>query len=388
MKVQREQVHSDQSGRVAGIVTTFLLFICILSVAFYTYMKSINASASPQDILQILQLAGSRTVKEAQVQYSFDYDSRGKPVFALYDGYIVKCSNDGILALDRNGAVVWSEGLAFNKPMIKTNGKQLLAADIGGTDIYIIDGSTVKWRERLDAAILNADIGEDGYVTVVTTAKRDNNEVRVFEPHGTELFRKIIANDFAVSAVVTPSEHMLAISSISTGAVGAYSKYKFYDIQGKDLAEQSFEENGELLPLFWYNHDGSLFAAGDRSAAYMDKSGKTVWEKQFTNVVGAGPVGNRYLAVAAEDHEGVRLALYTKDGQEFSSGRLSEKPIGLASMKGIIGVYSYDTVHFYNEKCENIARYSSGSSVQQIGFFDRQQVVVITDHQVSVISIN
>lgn len=384
----QEQVKSEPAGRTAGIVTALLLFICIISVAFYSYLKSVNPLADAKDILQALKGAGGDAVKEAQVQYSFAYDSGEKPSFEIYSDYIVKCGSGGIWFLDKKGEVIWSESIVLNKPMVKTNGTQLLAADIGAGDIYVIEGRSIHWSERLDASILNADISEDGYVTVVTSSKRDNNEIRVYDPHGVELFRKIIANDFAVSAYVAPSEKILAVSGISTGAVGAYSNYKFYDLEGKALASQAFEASGELLPIFWYNKDDSLFAAGDRAAAYLDKDGKIIWEKQFKSVAGASPVGSKLLAAAVESDGGSQLKIYTATGQELASCKLQGKPRGLTAFRGNIAVNTYNTVYFYNDRFKNIGKYSSDSHIRQVYFFDRQQAAVIKDNGITVINIS
>lgn len=387
MKILREQMKSESVSRTSGIVTALLLFLCIISVAFYTYQKSLNPSASLKDLLQIFQGAGSSVVKEAHVQYSFDFDSRENPVFAVYSNYIVKCSSEGIWFLNKKGEVVWSESIAFNKPIIKTNGSQLLAADIGAGGICVFGDKSIRWRDKLDASIQNADISEDGYVTVITSSKRDNNEIRVYDPNGVELFRKIIANDFAVSAYIAPSEKMLAVSGISAGTVGAYSNYKFYDLDGKELAGQAFDTSGELLPIFWYNNDDSLFAVGDRAVASLDKAGKVIWEKQFKSVAGAAPAGNKCLAAAVESDEGSQLKLYTTAGQELSSCSIQGKPGGLTAVRGIIAVNTYDAVYFYNEKCENIGKYSADSHIQQIYFFDKQQAAVISEGVVTVINI-
>lgn len=388
LRMPQEQNKTESAGRLTAIVTALLLFICVISVAFYTYMKSGNPSASPKDILMALQGAGSNAVKEAQVQYSFDFESRDKPVIALYSDYIVKCSSGGIWFLDKKGEIVWTESLSFKKPILKSGGTRLLVADIGAGDICVLDGRSILWRDRLDVSILNADISEDGYVTVITSSKRDNNEIRVYDPHGVELFRKIIANDFAVTALIAPSEKILAVSGISAGAAGAYSNYKFYDLEGKELSGQTFEASGELLPIFWYNKDGSIYAAGDRAAAFVDKAGKVIWEKQFKSVTGASPVGSKSLAVAVESGEGAELKLYSSAGQELASCKLQGKPGGLTAVSGSIAVYTYDSIYFYNNKCKNVGKYSSNSHIQRVYFFDRHQVAVITDNTVTIINIS
>ena len=388
MKMPQEQTKWGTGGNAASVLTALVLFICIISVAYYAYIKSINPSATPKDLLQILAGSQVNVVKDAQVQFEFDFDSKERSEFAIYNDYIAKCSISGIWLLDKKGETVWSESMSLNKPIIKANGAQLLVADIGASDIFVVDGKAIRWRDKLDAPILNADISEDGYVTVIVASKRYNNEIRVYDPYGVELFRKIIANDFAVNAGIAPNEQTLAVSGIGTGSYGAYSDYKFYDFNGNDPVAQTFEASGELLPLYWFNSDGSLFAAGDRAVASLDKAGKVIWEKQFTKVSGACLAGDKRFAVTAESSEGVQLVLFDTKGTELASGKLAFKPRRMTAVKGAVAVFTSNTVYFYNDRCISISKYSSDSQIQQVYYFNRQLAAVITNDTVTVISIN
>jgi hypothetical protein len=374
-------------GRAAGIITTLLLFLLIISVAFFSYQRSLDPSIGMREAIKALSDKEGKKVRDADVLYSFSFDSRETTVFAPYKELLVKCSKSGIMFLDKNGSIVSSESLSYANPMLKTNGDQLLAADIDATELCIFDDISVSWQDKTDTAILNADISQNGYVTVITSAKRDNNTIRVYEPHGVELFRKIIANDFAVSACVSPSKKYLTLSAISTGAVGPFSRYKFYDMEGKELAGLSFDASGELLPLFWYNRDDSLFAAGDSAAGNIGRDGKLVWQENFTRVAGAGPAGNGMLAVAAQTEEGAYLNIYAADGSKHASTELQITPAGLEAIRGRICVYNENTVFFFDEKGNNTSKYNTGKRIRQVCLFSKTQAAVITDGEVTVLGI-
>ncbi|HEX2946331.1 MAG TPA: DUF5711 family protein [Clostridia bacterium] len=387
MRLQPEQENRQPGGRITGLVSALLLCLCIITIAFLTYQKSMNPGSSLKDLLQKFTFSNVGSVKAAQKEYSFEFDKNENATFAIYGEYIVKCSSSGVWFMDRTGEVVRAENIAFNNPVIKKNGSYLLIADLGSSEICVLDDKGIRWRQKLDEPVLNADISGEGYVTAVTSAKRDNNIIRVIEPHGIEMFQIVIANDFAVSAGISPSGENLAVSAISTGAAGVYSHYHFYDMKGKDLAELSFDASEEILPLFWFFDKSRIFAAGDRSVAAFDATGKVIWEKQFSNLAGAEISSGKRLAVAAEGDKGYMLELFNADGKVYSSGSLEEKPKGLSTYKGIIAVTSADKVYFYNEKCRNISRYEAGAPVSQVYFLSRQQAVVITDHEVTIVNL-
>lgn len=387
MKLQNGD-RSQISGGIGTVITAILLSLCVILFAIYTYQKSIDHSLTPKSFFEQLGSQKSEDVKEAQLLYSFNYDPKDKPVFAIYKDYIVKCSSSGLWFLDKTGEVVWSESITFFNPSIKVNGAYLLVFDMGSLNICVIKDKEVVWKEKLDEEIVNADIGKDGAVAIITESKRDNNEVRVFNSGGIEVFRKIIANEFAVTAGFSPSSNVLAVSMLTAATSEVYTEYKFYDMKGNDLFKLSFEESSEILPMFCFNIDKSLFVFGDTALAYADKTGKVIWEKQFTNVFGAYPSGNRTIAAAVNDQKQDKLILYDTAGNEVGSCELNSVPDAVCAIKGLIAVNIHDKVCFYNSNCKNVAWYSSDTLIQKVFLFSKHQAVIITNNNVLVVSIS
>ncbi len=375
-------------GGIGTVITAILLSICVILFAYYTYEKSLNHSLTPKSFFEQLRAPESEEVKEAQVLYSFDYDFKEKPVFTVYKDYIVKCSSSGIWFLDKTGEVVWSESISYFNPIVKTNGNYLLVFDTGSLSVCVIKDKAVIWREKLDEEIINADISKDGSVTIITESKRDNNEVRVFNPGGIEIFRKIIANEFAVSAGISPSSDLLAVSLLTAEASEVHTNFKFYDMKGNDLSSLSFQEPSEILPVFCFNNDKSLFAFGDSVLAYIDRTEKISWKKQFTRIMGASSSGDKRIAVAVKEPKGNRLILYDTNGKEVSFCALQSEPDAICSVKGMIAVNAQDTVYFYNGECKNIAQYSDNTLIQKVFLLSRHQAVIITSDNILVLNID
>jgi len=350
-------------------------------------MKSEYPSATIKDLPNFFRVIRNETVKEAEVLYSFKFESTSNPVFALYGDYIVKLDSGGIWFLDKKGQVIWSKPIAMGDPILKVNGSKLLAADAGSGEIYVLEGRSVVWEDKADEAILNADINKKGYVTVVTESKSYNNEIRVYDPYGIELIRKVIANAFVVSALVSPSGKTLVVSGISAGTTAAYSNYKIYDLEGNELLSASFSESGEMLPVFWFGND-NIFAAGDRAVALLDKENGIVWEKQFDNIAGAAPYKSNGMVAAAKDDEGYRLVLISASGEELATCRLEEKPAGLNVTEGLIAVNANNTVNFFNNNMAGLCKFTTNRKVDRVLLIDRHKAVIMTGNEAFVVNIN
>lgn len=386
MNLPEGSVNHRPAGGKSGVVMAILLFLAVISVAFFTYLNSQDIDIKKASLGQ-LAAGMNGSAKEAEILYDLPFDSREHPAFSVFKDFILKVSKDGIRLLDKKGSEILTETTPLNNPVARTNGKAFLVADTGGQNVYVADENGILWKDALDVNIRNADISRDGYVTLVTDSKRYKNEVRVYDTNGLELFRSIIANDFAVAAKISPSSKQMVINSINTDGVRAATGLKFLDMKGADLGAVSLDSRDSLFPAIIYSRAGDLFAIGDKAILCLDKDRETKWELEFSNVTGACVTdGGKLVAVAAGDG-GKELTVYSAAGKELAACNVDggAKSVGVGG--GLIAVGTQKEVFIYNEKCRLVGKYASKYDITDVYFFSRQQAAVVTKNQVTVISI-
>ena len=383
-----EEIRNNQpTGRKTGVIMAILLFLAVVSVAFFTYLNSQNIDIRTVSISQLFSGISDGQVKTSEAIYDIPYDSREHSAFSVYRDLLVKYSKDGIRLLDKKGAEVLTETMPLNKPLARTNGKELLIADIGGQDVYVLKEDGIIWKDKLDVSIINADISREGYVTIVTSSKRYNGEVRVYDTHGIELFRSIIASKFAVSAKISPSSGQMAVDSINTTGIKASTSIRFYDMNSVDLGEKSLEASDSIFPSIFYTDTDELFAVGDKSIISFDKDRNILWEKKSEGISSACLTSGKRLAAVINEDSGTKLAIYSSSGNELAACPLDRGIINVNAGGGVIAVSTLRNIYFYNEKCRNIGKYTSKSDITDVYFFNRQQAAVVTRNQVSIIGI-
>lgn len=383
-----EVAKNRPTSRKTGIIMAILLFLAIISVALFTYLNSQNTDIMAVSLGQLVAGIRGAEVKAAKELYNISFDPGEHPAFSVYRDYLVKCSKDGIRLLDKKGVEVWTEAIPLNKPLARTNGKELLIADIGSQDIYVLKEDGILWKDRLDVSIINADISSEGFVTLVTSSKRYKSEVRVYDTHGIELFRSIIANNFVVSAKISPSSRQMAVDSLKTTGIKAGTIIKFFDLNGVDLGEKNLEASDSVFSSIFYPDSGELFAVGDKSVIGFDKDRNLSWEKKFASVSSACLTNGKRLAAVVNEGSGIKLAVYSTSGKELAACPVDGNTKCVNAGGGLIAVSNLREISFYNEKCRNIGKYTSKSDITDVYFFNRQQAAVVTRNQVTVISIN
>lgn len=388
--INAEDEMQSSPGKKGNLIMAILLFLIVLSIAFFAYLKSHKMDLSEVSLQQLLSGKSTELELLKENLYEFSYDPKEHPVFNVYKEYIVKCNSDGIWYLDKKGQEVWSLGIPLTKPIVKTNGSYLLVADMGGRDVYVLDGKNVYWNDKTEQNIINAEINENGYISVVTASEYYNGEVRVYDNHGIELFRKGIANEFVVTAKIDPSQDQMVINLINPSGAKSNSYFKFYDMYNMnsgELGKIEMPADKGLYPLIWFTNGGSVFAAGDTSIVFMDKDRNMKWEKTYSRVGSVCIMGGKRLAAAVEDKDGHKLEVISVNGQEFSSATLDSEAFNINSSGGIVAVNTTREVDFFNERCRNIGKYVSKSDIEYVLFFNKGQVAIVTKGGIVVVDI-
>ena len=383
-----EQPLAEPSGKRSSVLMAAILFITIAAIAAFGYIKSQGIELKNIDVRQFLSGNNKvRLLNETSSITEIPYDSKEHPVFGIHMDYIVKCTRDGIWLLDKKGREIWSVGVPLSNPLIKTNGKDLLVVDIGGKDIYVINGKNVRWNDKTDETIQNAEIAENGFVTVITSSKLYNGVVRVYDKHGIELSQSTIANDFAVTAKIAPSGKQMVINLINASNAKSYTYLKFFDLNETEPVKKDMPQGKGLYPFVWFSGEDSIYTAGNTSIAYMDKDGNIIWEKQFSKIASACITGSKRLAAAVVNGNVIDLKVFTPAGEEYASAQLEGEVLNINSFGGIISVNTGSKASFMTEKCKNIGEFDTRSDIKEVFFFNKQQAAVVTKSYVAVVDL-
>lgn len=394
----------EPSGRT-GIIVFFLLFIVVICLAAFVYMRSKDidiANVRIKDTFSDLLGAKGKSVEEEKPTI-IEYDIKDHPTFYAYGNVLIKCTRDYVKGLDRKGKEVWSVATAANNPLVKTNGNELLVTDIGGKEIYVIKGKSISWTAKLEENILNAHISKDGYVTIVNEARGYRGQVRVFDSSGIEMFKRFVAQNFVLSAEVSPSGGQFLINYIDASGIKAGSYVDFFDVKElmsgrKEPVAGMMLDDEDIFPFVWQMKDDSLFAVGCSTVVYIDKKRDKKWVGKYEKIYSSGIIQDKYLILAATgtgssgetDSSGVsssRISILSEEGNETASYPIKEEVKNIQAYDDMIAANTGREVHFINAKGKLVSKYSFKSDVLNVYFLSRLEAAVVTRNNVEIIKI-
>lgn len=398
MTLSEGNSNTGQGNKKLSIIMFILLLLVIVGVAFFVYLKSQNIDIRNINLKQPASgniFSGSQDDKQAP-SLEIKFDPKVKTAFTVYRDYLIECTTESIKALDIRGERQWEIPITINSPFIRATPSELLVTDIGGKDIYVISGNRIKWKARVDSRIINADISESGYVTVIKEEKGYKGVVKVFDPKGNEIVTIGREGSYIISAKVSPSGNRICLNRLDTSGVNADSILEFTDISGRSIAAKLIQEDA-IFPSIWYMDKDFLLAVGDSVAVCFDMDRNEKWKQDYTGkkvysskvslgkyaVIAAGS-GN-ITGIAGDGHS--EVSVFNSKGQKAGSYKLDDEVLNIETYSDMIAVNTGKEVHFINTRGKLLGKYTSKGDVSYVCFFDKQEAAVIMKNSVVIIKI-
>ncbi|MGI6777964.1 MAG: DUF5711 family protein [Acetivibrionales bacterium] len=388
-----EDIKSGKSGSKASVFMFFLLVFVITVVAFLAYLRTEDINLERFNLKEYIVstfIQENNTPGNSEL-LKLDYDERAYTVFSVYKGQIIKCTSEYIKGINTRGEEVWSRNISFNKPLIKLNGSEMLVADIGGRSSMVFKGGNLKWEVSTDSAIVNADISKEGYVTLVQEAEGYKNKVKVYDPYGVEMFYINIAENFVLSAGVSPSGEEIVINSINTSGISVKSKIEFTRLLDDNPFAAVMKED-VVFPSIWFLDDDSLLAVGNTHIVCFDRDREEAWSRAVKKVFSSNVCMGKFIIVASEGKSesgyyagnGVMVEILNKKGQQAAVYPIGDKVKNIKSYSGLIAVNTGREVHFIDTK--GTLKYKAGSKVDilDVHFINKLEAVIVTKNSVEV----
>jgi len=371
----------------------------VAAIAFAMYLKSMGVDLNEANIKELAErfltsdlMPGVNEEMPDGKIFEMEYDLSERPVFCAYKDSVIKCTKDYIKAFDKKGGEIWTKSVSMRNPLVKTNGLLLLVVDIGGNDILVMSGKSVKWEERANERIINAGINEDGYVTVVQEGRDCRNRVRVFDPRGIEMFSRSIQKNFVLAACVSPSGEQFLISSLDASGAVASPVLEFFDMRGNLIAAK-IPESGTIFPVALYLRNDFLAAASDSLIVCYDGGRNEVWRKEFDRICSLETLLGKYVVAAVSGSKSSsgsapEIQIFGVKGDRAVSGPIEGEIRNIRAYEDIIAVNTTREVYFINAKGSLVRKYGFKTDVIDVYFFSRLEAVIVAKNMIAIVRIS
>lgn len=383
-------VKIKKSNSITGVITFILLIIAISVIAFTVYLKNTGYEFSTWSIKDAISFINSNEKVDGAVSSEISFSQDGSTDCKLYKNYTIILSKDGIKWYNKNGKLLQENSLTLTRPVLKISDKYMAVVDISGRDIYFYKDKTLLWTRKLDNQIINANVSNDGYCTVVTQSKEYKSAVQVFDLNGVDKYTKLCAEDIVLGAKAIHKGQDVLIDKLVTNGVKTGTQLEFNNIyEEKPFSTINIADN--LLPIV-ISHGENEIAVGHNVIIFTDKQGKEVWRKSADSIFCIAPNSEKYVIIAGKftSTTGAAkqqvLVLNTK-GEEVYSFEQPENIAGMHLYGDKLALRTQKSVYLYTLKGNKLGQYSARNDIKQAYLTGDNEAVIISGGTISVVKI-
>jgi len=231
--------------------------------------------------------------------------SEGNASVMTIEDYLLRCSQDGLQAIDEKGKVEWDVPFTMSSPYMLKTGKYISVADRLGTSVVVIRDGVIQTEIDTEKQILLHCVNEQG-ASVVVLDGSESHDVKLYSATGETLMQRHTyakADGIPVAIALNADGSRMATAYIHYTGTKIQSIITIFDLteSGSALVDRivgsaAFED----CVIADLNFDGDLcfFAGSDRFGAVDAKrTCEIVWEKALEYQMETLVLSEDYFAV-------------------------------------------------------------------------------------------
>lgn len=211
-----------------------------------------------------------KTYSKYKVTESIDRADTSATKFSVFDGKILKYSNDGAIYTDVTNNVIWNQSFEMDSPMKAENGTYVAFADVGGQEIYVMDEMGLQGTIHTNMAIKKIDISNQGIIAVLMQNQR-SSYIALYNIEGEKLAEGGIHMEnsgYPMDVAISDDGKKLALAILDVASGSVKTTLSFYDFgtigQNQiDNLVNTYSYAGSVIPQIEYVDDGTLLAFAD-----------------------------------------------------------------------------------------------------------------------------
>lgn len=383
-------IEIKKSGSLLGVLM-FLVLIAIISViAFSVYLKNEGYDFKSLNIKDAMEYLKKDKAADKEMYSEISIAQDGSVDCKLYKGYIIVLSKDSIKWYDKSNKLLQDKAMTLTQPVLRISDKYMAVIDIAGRDIFFYKDKNLLWTKKLDNQIINADINDDGYCTVVTRSKEYASIVQVIDENGADIYSKLYAQDIVLSAKTIHDGQDVLINKILTENIKAGTQLEFNNIYDeKPFASLNIADN--VIPVIMSLGDNEV-GTGKNIIVFIDKEGKEVWRKTIDSVFCVVPDSRKYVIAAGqftnESGESKPLVVvYNNKGEEVYSFEQPDNIVGMDINGDRLLLRTHRSIYIYSIKGKKLGHYSSKNEIKDAYLVGDSDAIIISGSTISRVSV-
>lgn len=250
--------------------------------------------------------------------------------FALFQGKILKYSNDGAIYTDTENNTIWNQTFEMDSPLVAMNDSYVAFADVDGQVVYILNEEGLQGTVNTTMSIKKIDVAEHGTIAVLME-NQNTSYLALYNMEGDKLAEGAIHvenSGYPLDIALSDNGENLAVSILDINSGSVKTTLSFYNFgtvgQNKiDNIVNTFSYAGNVIPRLEYIDDTTMLAFADngvmifKGAQVPEQTGEVLVSSEIKSIF----YDNSYFGLIIQDKEvenGRKMVVYDLNGTEVT----------------------------------------------------------------------
>ena len=282
----------------------------------------------------------------------FDHGGKDTDIYTLLDGNMLLCSPNYLQLYAQSGTSYIDKSIAFQRPVIRTAGRNAIVFDVGGKDYFLISGRELVYQGTLDGnrSIISANICSNGQYAIVSTERGYKGVVNLYRSAGDLAATWGVSSEFVSDCALMDNGNTLVILSIGQDGSSFRSTLKYHTVGTEEPFATAELFNNVVLDL--KVQGDTLWALGENQVSAHTANGTLLGSYDYTNgyLKQYSLSGDGYATLLIGTYRAGSLGslvMVSANGEVLGMENISEQVLSLSSAGRYTALLTYDQVSLY-----------------------------------------
>ena len=312
-------------------------------------------------------------------------NAKNSSIYA-YGNKIAILEGNNLNIYNQEGKKEKSIEVALNQPKASTAGSYLLLGDSNGSNVYLIQGTDLRWSKTIDGHVSIASVNSAGIVGISVADTTYKSVVIMYDYNGKELFKNFLSKTTVTSLDISNDGKYLSFVDIETPGMSVVSHVKTISVdkakkEPENAIINTYETKDNVL-IIAIKHDEDKVIVFKDNGLYICKNGT---EEKLTDL----PENSGFAGINLNDHcykldensngRNSILTVFNTDNKVGRTCEIEDAVISISTMKDMLAINVGSKVLFINSSARPVKRYLTNDNISKILLGDSVAAVVYKD---------
>ena len=356
-----------KTGKLRVAVNMIVILLTLTAVIWLISNREEIGRVGIKGLLSNLTYSSDSSAAAAgQIYFDVGYDQ----CFASFNGGLAVASASSLSLYSASGEKRLSAEYSMGDPALCSAGLYNLVFDRGGKSYYLTKNYTLLLSANTNYDIINARMSEQGWYLLISGESEYKALVSVFDNSQNEVYKWYSADQYVMSADISPDCTAMVCGCVSADGAKLYSRIIVFSLSEEQYLQKVDLEDTLLLDVF-YTAQGNICAVTEGGLYFYNNKGESLGEFSFNGAylksyAGRGLKNPSVLLGPYRGGGGGSLSVIDEKGQVVSHLDIDDEVTSLSAAGDYIALLYADDLKIYKGDLTPYTEKSGVSSYRKV----------------------